>query len=504
MYSWTMRLFFFGLILLALAGSAFGSSSVTTQPISPTISSYLTNVLTSNGVSIYTGVNNTALTQAQASSIYQSVNGKVAASAITLGINKTPQLINITQNITYGQAKQSGSYVAPNNALYYVGIQNESIEANNGVSLGTNTTLTRPQIIFYKYNINKASSAPCISVNLEPVPFCSNSTSPQPIHVPIINGQYGLTGLNYYPLNITFSANLLNSNNAQFNFSVIDITNGTQLIPLSTTASRNNLSIKENFKIGISQEIEITFDSQGDANYSKVVDDPITIPSNLLWYIPVNILNLKNQAFQANSEIPIPYNGLNYTNYESKSLNNTEFFWFNGTIIPSWLEGNTMNENSLANTLYQSANVLFWVRLPPSNTFLPANSGSVGANTIYLGFASTTTNLFTNTITGEAPQLSCYNPTNTITGCQSGVHSYGYLDDGLSVFPFYDNFHGTTLNTSDWVNTGTLVYTVANSILVSGIASGGNVGVNSLTFYNPNNDIIDFRVNNTQILAETL
>ena len=57
---------------------------------------------------------------------------------------------------------------------------------------------------------------------------------------------------------------------------------------------------------------------------------------------------------------------------------------------------------------------------------------------MYLGFAAKTTNLLSNSGTsgiGEAPQLS---PT------------YAEYDDGASVFSFYDNFAGTSLNTSKW------------------------------------------------------
>lgn len=115
----------------------------------------------------------------------------------------------------------------------------------------------------------------------------------------------------------------------------------------------------------------------------------VTPPNSITSYVPVTIHNTQTSAFAANAQILLPFNALKYQSYESNSLNNTEFFYANGTVIPSWLEGNTLSEQAAANTLYKSANVVFWVLVYPSNTLLCASC----SNTIYLGFASKTTNL---------------------------------------------------------------------------------------------------------------
>jgi PKD repeat protein len=75
---------------------------------------------------------------------------------------------------------------------------------------------------------------------------------------------------------------------------------------------------------------------------------------------------------------------------------------------------------------------------------IPANSSV----TIYVGFASTITNLFNGNTTGEAPQLS---PT------------YGQYDNGNKIFAFYDNFAGTTLN-SKWTLYGDQTPSVNNGL----------------------------------------
>ncbi len=105
-----------------------------------------------------------------------------------------------------------------------------------------------------------------------------------------------------------------------------------------------------------------------------------------------------------------------YKGYANKTFNNVEFFYVNGTIIPSWLE-------SYNYTKY----AVYWLRV--------TNISKSSTLQIYVGFASNSTNLFNNKTTGEAPTLS---------------PKYGEYDDGANVFNFYDNFAGTSLNTTKW------------------------------------------------------
>ena len=198
----------------------------------------------------------------------------------------------------------------------------------------------------------------------------------------------------------------------------------------------------------------------------------VTVPTSVTSYLPITIQNTQAVAFPSNAQIPISFNALAYQSYESNSLNNTDFFFANGTIIPSWLEGNTLNENGAANVLYKSANVLFWIRIYPSSSFFCASC----SNTIYLGFASKSTNLLSSTTTGEAPQISCNNPGNTISGCAAG--QYGQYDDGANVFALYDGFSGTSLNGrwTEWDSSaGTLA--VSNSLSLTATSTSHAFGV---------------------------
>jgi hypothetical protein len=98
---------------------------------------------------------------------------------------------------------------------------------------------------------------------------------------------------------------------------------------------------------------------------------------------------------------------------------NVEFFYYNGTIIPSWLEN------------YTSTNAIWWLKIAA----IPAGS----SETVYVGFAPTTTNLFNTVNDGEAPQLTCPN-SNEANITTSNCPEYGKYDDGLNVFLYYNNF----------------------------------------------------------------
>jgi hypothetical protein len=161
---------------------------------------------------------------------------------------------------------------------------------------------------------------------------------------------------------------------------------------------------------------------------------PSALPSNIVNYAPITIINDQPSATPNPFQQMVNISSNLYSSYEASNLQNVEFFYANGTVIPSWLESGT-----------SSSNAIYWLRLPS----LPVYSQL----SIYVGFAPTSTNLFNNVNVGEAPQLSS---------------TYGEYDDGVNVFNFYSNFAGTSLNSNQW-NSGT---------------SGGSITVNNnITIY---------------------
>ena len=121
-----------------------------------------------------------------------------------------------------------------------------------------------------------------------------------------------------------------------------------------------------------------------------------------------------------------------FSSYEASNLQNVEFLYPNGTVIPSWLES------------YSSSYGLWWLKIGGG---IPANS----AVDIQIAFSlPTSTVLFNNFNDGEAPTLSS---------------SYGEYDDGANVFNYYTNFAGTSLPSgfTEYVSSGSSI-SISNGI----------------------------------------
>ena len=187
-----------------------------------------------------------------------------------------------------------------------------------------------------------------------------------------------------------------------------------------------------------------------------------TLPAGIEYYSQLTVSNSQSTA------TPSPFQQMvNFTSSDpgwtsistSNFGQNVEFFYYNGSIIPSWLEN------------YTSSHALWWLKIAA----IPAGS----SETVYVGFAPTTTNLFNTVNDGEAPQLSS---------------TYAEYDDGTYVFNFYDNFAGTALS-SKWtsyssgfsatINDGFTITLTANQL------SGSNAYVITSTSTFPENSIIE-------------
>ncbi len=165
-------------------------------------------------------------------------------------------------------------------------------------------------------------------------------------------------------------------------------------------------------------------------------------PSSATSYEPLNITNTQNQGTPSPFQqmINVTSTSPGWGDISSSPFGqNVEFFSSTGQILDSWLEN------------YTSTRAIWWVKLTSS---IPAGS----KQTIYMGFAPTSTNLFNTNDVGEAPQLST---------------TYGEYDDGANVFNNYWNFAGTSFPTgfTNYNNGGTS--TVDNGLNIS-LASSGN------------------------------
>ena len=195
--------------------------------------------------------------------------------------------------------------------------------------------------------------------------------------------------------------------------------------------------------------VEITEDSYGGVNATILNDTGAahitkytlqpsnnSVPSRIFHWIPINITNIQDITTLYYNQI-IEFNSSRYANLESYNLQNIEFFYSNGTIIPSWLESGNSN---------LSWSTVYYLRIT-----LPHPIPSVLS--IYMGFGNTSENFFNGINVGEAPQLT---------------DPYGLFDNGKYVFTFYDDFRGNSLNYSKWlIDLGNGSFFVNNGLRIS-------------------------------------
>jgi len=188
--------------------------------------------------------------------------------------------------------------------------------------------------------------------------------------------------------------------------------------------------------------IETTLYSNSNTNSFP---QPIHIPPGIVAYVPITITNTQDISTPIFFQQMIQIQESQFSNYISYNGNiaNFEFFIKGGKVLPAWIESNTLG------------NLIIWVKIPG----IPAKH----SETIYLGFASKTTNLLSNRGRGigEAPQLSS---------------TYAEYDDGAIVFNNYWNFAGTSLP-SGWnvvSNSGDAYASVNNGLTVTSSNTGGH------------------------------
>ena len=133
-------------------------------------------------------------------------------------------------------------------------------------------------------------------------------------------------------------------------------------------------------------------------------------PSVLTSYEPLTITNSQPSATPNPFQQMVVFNSTDpgFSSIATGNFGqNVEFFYYNGTVVPSWLEN------------YTTDNATWWLKIAA----IPAGS----LETVYVGFAPTSTNLFNTVNDGEAPELSS---------------TFAEYDDGKYVFSYYNNSNG--------------------------------------------------------------
>ena len=190
-----------------------------------------------------------------------------------------------------------------------------------------------------------------------------------------------------------------------------------------------------------------------------------TVPagSGILYCIPLSIDN-RGLGIQKGEPINLTLDAANYPGYFNNGMSNIFFYnTTSGNIIASWFQGN--QQDQVQTGLFSADTALeYWILLPGGM------SGVQYDTNIAIGIGPTTANYYGDlalsaTPPGAAPQLYCS------SGCPAT--SYAEYDNGGSVFTFYDNFEGTSLNNNKWN-------------YFNGISASPDYGVNNgITFVQP-------------------
>ena len=180
--------------------------------------------------------------------------------------------------------------------------------------------------------------------------------------------------------------------------------------------------------------------------------------STIEYAAPITITNSRSSATPSPFQQMLNISSSVYSSYAASNLQNVEFLYQNGTVVHSWLEN------------YTSNHAIWWIKIGS----IPAG----GALTIYIGFASESTNLFNNVNIGEAPQLSS---------------TYGEYDDGANVFVAYDNFAGTQLNSSTMGWSGYSGVSVNNGLTFAPCTTSDcSAGINTAQDFSVGSETLDF------------
>ena len=282
--------------------------------------------------------------------------------------NASILLFNESIRVPYGKLSSGGRYFGAGDVLHYVSYDKSHI-------------LTI-------YNISIERAIPRLGINVAG----ANITIPNKsisIYVPILPGQKS------YNLRGEITGSLLYGNKAPFYYSIKVGDN----IVYSGSETSNSTYMPVNITLLRNQSATIEVSTNGNLNYTAV--DPIAsiVPTNIVNYVPITFTNSQTVGIPDPFQLNVTVNSLYYNSYEAANLINIEFFYTNGTLVPSWLEGNSLNSAQVSG-LYTSENTVYWLRVV--GNFLKASS----SNTLFMGFASPTQNVFDGVVTGEAPQLS--------------------------------------------------------------------------------------------------
>lgn len=196
--------------------------------------------------------------------------------------------------------------------------------------------------------------------------------------------------------------------------------------------------------------------------------------SGVVAYVPITLSDMESASTPVGFQVQLNVDMALYSSYLNGVAENIEFYDSAWKPLSAWIQTNAFNASSTS--------TLIWVKLDQP---IPAYN----AITIYLGFLSTSVdNYNASGYVGTSPE-------------QTGI--YGYFDNGPSVFNFYFNFIGKTLNSNTWAN---VTYnggqiTMGNGLVISGSASSGWAYGQIYTKTAASNQVVDAFINSSTSIA---
>ena len=319
-------------------------------------------------------------------------------------------------------------------------------------------------VILYSMGIfNPASSVSFTSSGFSPFTVSSSSCNSISYKVAVIAGPIpnNANSLQITKVYVTSASGANVSNSVYTLSSPITLKSGQSAVIIVPNVACNAANVKYSFSAIIQYTYSVPSIGTQTINTSGTVAGTSIAgkPSILTSYEPLTITNTQTSA------TPSPFQQMvNMTSTDpgwssistSNFAQNVEFFYYNGSVIPSWLES------------YTTSGAIWWLKLPSiSNSMV-----------IYMGFAPLTTSLFNNVNTGEAPQLSA---------------TYGQYDDGANVFNNYWNFAGTT------IPNGWSISDSSGVVISNGLSITGGAAYTSSSVFTALNSIEEANVNYTSL-----
>ena len=314
-------------------------------------------------------------------------------------------------------------------------------------------------VILYSMGIfNPSSSITTTSIGFSPFTVSSTVCSPAGLSVAIIGGGLPDTATQAVITKIYITSNTgTTALTKAYTLNPVTISPGkTATIVIPTVACTS-----ANVKYSLSAKLQYSYSTPaGNVITNTTGRIAGTSSANpIVKYVPLTITS--SAATPSPFQQMVIVNMNNYNSYASSNLQNIEFTYPNGTIIPSWRENGTTNTQT----------VVYWLKL-----------GSFTTATVYMDFFSTSSNVLNPVNTGEAPQLTCSNPSDT-----ASCSTYAEYDNGANVFNDYWNFAGTSLPSG--LSATAACTTTNNGLTIA--ATSGACGIYTDTTINSNDNVLE-------------